>query len=150
MKKFLVFLLAVITSIIFAPVSLSPRVQAEANTIPVSLPMKKVALPRLFFRLEKEVKVTNYIPKKGALTSTGKLAKFGIVAVDPKSIPYGTIIYLPDFPGQKFIADDKIGKKGIKAGVKIDICRSWNFPLKKAKIFGGEKRQITIIKPLTN
>ena len=85
MKRILFFSLVIVfTGIIFAPVGLSPCVQTEAEIMSVS-PMKKVPLPRPFFRLpshqnaglwckglEKEVWIRNYVPKEGAETSTGK------------------------------------------------------------------------------
>ncbi len=150
MKKYFCLLLVfVITGIIFAPVSLSPSVQTEVKITSVRKSIK-VDLPRPFFRLESMLKVTNYIPEENAITSTGKIAKWGIVAVNPKEIPLGSVIYIANFPGQKFIANDTIGKKGIEAGVKIDVCRDFDFPLKDAKEFGGKTRRVTIVtkKPL--
>ncbi|WP_297133273.1 3D domain-containing protein [Terrisporobacter sp.] len=51
------------------------------------------------------------------ITSTGTVPKWGTIAVDPKVIPYGTKVYIPQF-GQYFIAEDCGG--AIK-GNKIDI-----------------------------
>lgn len=146
-KIFCLLLVFVITGIIFAPVSLSPSVQTEVKITSVKKSIK-VDLPRPSFRLEGTFKVTNYIPEKDAITSTGEIAMWGVVAVNPKEIPLGSVIYISDFPGQKFIANDSIGRKGIRAGVKFDVCRNWDYPLKDAKIFGGKERWVTIIKPL--
>ena len=63
-----------------------------------------------------------------SLTSTGQKPRWGTIAVDPKVIPYGTKIYIPEF-GKIFIANDTAG--AIK-GNKIDIfmnskkeCYNW-------------------------
>ena len=37
---------------------------------------------------------TAYTASAGALTSTGKVAKVGMVAVDPRVIPYGTKVFI--------------------------------------------------------
>ena len=52
-----------------------------------------------------------------SITSTGKKPKWGPIAVDPKVIPYGTKVYIPQF-NKTFIAEDCGG--AIK-GNKIDI-----------------------------
>ena len=63
-----------------------------------------------------------------SLTSTGQKPTWGTIAVDPRVIPYGTKIYIPEF-GNTFIANDTGG--AIK-GNKIDIfmntkkeCYNW-------------------------
>lgn len=53
----------------------------------------------------------------GTITSTGTRPKWGTIAVDPKVIPYGTKIYIPEF-NMTFTAEDCGG--AIK-GNKIDI-----------------------------
>ena len=52
-----------------------------------------------------------------SITSTGKKPKWGTIAVDPKVIPYGTKVYIPQF-NKTFRAEDCGG--AIK-GNKIDI-----------------------------
>ena len=61
-------------------------------------------------------------------TSTGQKPVWGTIAVDPKVIPYGTKVYIPQF-GRTFIANNTGG--AIK-GNKIDIfmntrkeCYNW-------------------------
>ena len=62
------------------------------------------------------------------ITSTGKGIREGIIAVDPKVIPYGTVVEIKDMG--YFIAEDCGGK--IK-GNRIDIYFD---SLKEAKSFG--------------
>ncbi len=147
MKRILFFSLTIVfTGIIFAPVGLSPCIQTEAEIMSVS-PMKKVPLPRPFFRLEIEkevwVWVRNYVPDEDDKTATGEKARWGIVAVDPKKIPLGSIVLIPEFPDQEFVAEDT----GDFSGWKIDLCRDAGYSLKLAKKFGKKKMRITIIKP---
>ncbi len=53
----------------------------------------------------------------GTITATGTKPRWGTIAVDPKVIPYGTKVYIPQFD-KTFIAEDTGG--AIK-GNKIDI-----------------------------
>jgi uncharacterized protein YabE (DUF348 family) len=53
----------------------------------------------------------------GGITATGRPAAYGVIAVDPSVIPYGTKVYIPQFGGT-FLAADTGG--AIK-GNKIDI-----------------------------
>lgn len=51
------------------------------------------------------------------LTATGKIATYGIVAVDPKVIPLGTMLYVEGY-GRAEAAD--VG--GAIKGDRIDLC----------------------------
>lgn len=61
------------------------------------------------------VESTSYC--QGSVTATGTQARWGVIAVDPNVIPFGTKVYIPQFD-KVFIAEDTGG--AIK-GNKIDI-----------------------------
>ena len=72
-------------------------------------------------------------------TSTGQKPVWGTIAVDPKVIPYGTKVYIPQF-GRTFIANNTGG--AIK-GNKIDIfmntkkeCYNWGRRTIEIQILG--------------
>ena len=72
-------------------------------------------------------------------TSTGRKPVWGTIAVDPKVIPYGTKVYIPQF-GRTFIANNTGG--AIK-GNKIDIfmnskkeCYNWGRRTIEIQILG--------------
>lgn len=72
---------------------------------------------------------TNSKKDGGPRTSTGKVAKVGMVAVDPRVIPYGTELYVPGYG--RCVAADTGG--ALRSGrVLLDLfmdsesdCRSW-------------------------
>ena len=145
MKKLFTFLLVVALTGIISEPGASPQTGIE--TISVT-PIKKVPLPRPFFRLEnektKKIEATAYTSSPGDLTFMETEPGWGTIAVDPKVIPLGSTVYFPnDFPNQKFLAVDT-GKK-IK-GWKIDI---WMPSRGKAKEFGLQEMRAIIKKPLT-
>lgn len=45
---------------------------------------------------------TAYTAEAGASTSTGRLARYGVVAVDPSEIPYGSILYIVSDDGFEY------------------------------------------------
>jgi 3D (Asp-Asp-Asp) domain-containing protein len=65
----------------------------------------------------KQISVTATAYTGGGTTSTGTKARWGVIAVDPSVIPYGTRVYIPKLK-QTFIAQDT--GSAIK-GNKIDI-----------------------------
>ncbi|MFH0739536.1 MAG: 3D domain-containing protein [bacterium] len=141
MRKIFAFLLMVALTGIISEPEASPQTGIE--TISVTS-MKKVDLPRPFFRLvEKQVLATAYTSVEGNLTFTETKPERGTIAVDPEYIELGSIVYFPDlFPGQKFLAVDT-GKK-IK-GWKVDI---WLPSVDIANEFGKKKLRAIIQKPL--
>jgi 3D (Asp-Asp-Asp) domain-containing protein len=76
----------------------------------------------------------------GAKTYSGTKTRWGVVAVDPKVIPIGSVLLIDGYEGTMFIAEDVGG--GIK-GETIDI---WLPDLKEAKTYGTQYRRITIIR----
>ena len=78
--------------------------------------------------LGKKITVSATAYSGDGITATGTVPRWGIIAVDPTIIPYGTKVYIPQFD-EYFIAEDCGG--GIK-GNKIDIfmnsesqCDNW-------------------------
>jgi 3D (Asp-Asp-Asp) domain-containing protein len=65
----------------------------------------------------KQISVTATAYTGGGTTSTGTKARWGVIAVDPSVIPYGTRVYIPKLK-QTFVAQDT--GSAIK-GNKIDI-----------------------------
>lgn len=65
----------------------------------------------------KQISVTATAYTGGGTTSTGTKARWGVIAVDPSVIPYGTRVYIPQLK-QTFVAQDT--GSAIK-GNKIDI-----------------------------
>ena len=71
------------------------------------------------------------------VTATGKPLKRGMIAVDPKVIPLGSIVHIPGY-GEGWATDTG----GAIKGRRIDVChasRSW------CNRFGRRKVEITII-----
>lgn len=71
----------------------------------------------------------------GTITSTGTKPRWGVIAVDPNVIPYGTKVYIPQF-NQVFVAEDT--GSAIK-GNKIDI-----FMNSKSEALNWGRRNIDI------
>lgn len=71
------------------------------------------------------------------LTYTGKKARYGLVAVDPKVIPLGTKLYIE---GYGFAEAADIG--GAIKGNKIDLCFNTYW---EAKVYGRKKIKVCIL-----
>lgn len=85
-----------------------------------------------------EMIATAYSPEEGFVrTATGKRAKKGIVAVDPRVIPLGTRLYVHGYG--EAVAED-IGS-AIK-GKRIDLCFD---TLREARSFGRRKVKVYIL-----
>ena len=76
----------------------------------------------------------------GAKTYSGTRTRFGVVAVDPKTIPIGSALTIEGYDDTIFLAEDVGG--GIK-GEAIDI---WLPDQKEARTYGTQYRRVTILR----
>ena len=76
----------------------------------------------------------------GARTYSGTRTRWGVVAVDPKVVPIGSLLTIDGYEGTTFVAEDIGG--GIK-GESIDI---WLPDPKEARAYGTQYRRVTIIR----
>lgn len=74
------------------------------------------------------------------VTATGTKTRVGVVAVDPKKIPYGTEVFIPDYG--LAVAEDTGGKIRAYDGVAIDLLmenykdvRNWGVQYIDVKVF---------------
>lgn len=74
----------------------------------------------------------------GAKTYSGTRTRWGVVAVDPKTIPIGSTLTIEGYEGTVFLAEDIGG--GIK-GEAIDI---WLPDQKEARTYGTQYRRVTV------
>jgi 3D (Asp-Asp-Asp) domain-containing protein len=95
-------------------------------------------------RVSKTMEATAYYPGPectgnscDGLTSTGKKAGYGIVAVDPEVIPLGTKLYIQ---GYGFAEAADVG--GAIKGMRIDLCFN---TYREAILFGRKKVKVFIL-----
>lgn len=82
---------------------------------------------------------TAYHERPGARTSTGKIAKRGLVAVNPKQIPYGTKLFIPGYG--VCVAEDTGGAMR-KGHAMIDLYMDSE---QECRNFGRRTKQIYIL-----
>jgi len=136
-KLFFISLTIILTGFIFVP--------TLGSFFPLEIKIKSVAvsLPKIGEEtaVEKILTATAYGPTlfpEKSLTRAGQPIGWGVIAVDPKVIPLGTILSFSEiFPGKKFRAIDT-GKK-VK-GARVDI---WLPEEEAVKQFG--RRRITAV-----
>ena len=76
----------------------------------------------------------------GARTYSGTRTRWGVVAVDPKVVPIGSLLTIEGYDDTTFVAEDVGG--GIK-GEAIDI---WLPDPKAARTYGTQYRKVTVIR----
>ena len=90
-------------------------------------------------------RATAYYAKEGAYTSTGRKAAYGVVAVDPKVIPYGTKLFICSADGSRVYGYAVAGDTGgtlLKGTVLVDLYyNNYN----QCVWFGSKKMNVYIL-----
>lgn len=92
-----------------------------------------------------EGKATSYYAAPGAKTSTGRLAQYGVVAVDPKKIPYGTQMYICSADGSVVYGYAVAGDTGgglVRGQVLVDLYYN---SINECYWFGGRQMRVYIL-----
>lgn len=76
----------------------------------------------------------------GARTYSGTRTRWGVVAVDPKTIPIGSLLTIEGYEGTLFVAED------IGGGIRGEALDIWLPDPKEARTYGTQYRRVTIIR----
>jgi 3D (Asp-Asp-Asp) domain-containing protein len=76
----------------------------------------------------------------GARTYSGTKTRWGVVAVDPKTIPIGSTLLIEGYDDVTFVAED------VGSGIKGEALDIWLPDSKEAKTYGTQYRRVTIIR----
>ena len=122
-----------------APVSASWHAKVNGNTLIDHLG-NEVSYVKML-----EGKATSYYAAPGAKTSTGRLAQYGVVAVDPKKIPYGTKMYICSADGSVVYGYAVAGDTGgglVRGQVLVDLYYN---SINECYWFGGRQMRVYIL-----
>ncbi len=115
-----------------------PAQNALKNNNSVSVPEKSTN-PEYPVSRTITVMATGYSSGPGAVTFTGTIPHWGEVAVDPRFIPLGTLMEIPEFPGTVFRAEDT---GGLVKGYHIDI---WFYTIPEALQWGVKYIKVRLL-----
>jgi 3D (Asp-Asp-Asp) domain-containing protein len=76
----------------------------------------------------------------GARTYSGTRTRWGVVAVDPKTIPIGSTLLIEGYDDVTFVAED------VGGAIKGDALDIWLPDLKDARVYGTQYRKVTIVR----
>jgi 3D (Asp-Asp-Asp) domain-containing protein len=76
----------------------------------------------------------------GARTYSGTKTRWGVVAVDPKSIPIGSALTIEGYDDTIFVAED------VGGGIKGDALDIWLPAAKDARTYGTKYRRVTVVR----
>jgi 3D (Asp-Asp-Asp) domain-containing protein len=76
----------------------------------------------------------------GARTYSGTKTRWGVVAVDPKTIPIGSALTIDGYDDTIFVAED------VGGSIKGDALDIWLPDQKDAKTYGTQYRRVTIVR----
>jgi 3D (Asp-Asp-Asp) domain-containing protein len=76
----------------------------------------------------------------GARTYSGTRTRWGVVAVDPKTVPLGSLLTIEGYEGTTFVAED------VGGAIKGDAVDIWLPNAKDARTYGTQYRRVTVIR----
>ena len=96
------------------------------------LQLDENGVPRNYSRVQRGAKTTGYSVRPGQGTASGRAPVPGIVAVDPRKIPYGTRMYIRSADGQFVYGCAIAGETGTamsmlaQTSTRLSVKRSCN------------------------